>query len=358
MKRVSSKTEVVHLLRYICTRNFPVVVCLAAAEPHSNIVSQMHIFLIFRESMKSIRSIRSIRSRSIRSRGIRSIRSIRSRSIRSRSIMSISSIIHQRHFCSVFWLIKFQNMSLVIRVRNSLTGVIVKSGIANAELQSCEFWGEDFTDFEVLLAGVVITKQPVQLHEYWNLYDSSSKNVAGVLEFGLIRKGSLPHLLHFNIRDGQPVMPVRLRQLGLNCTMEPPVRDERHAAGWRRWYKEFRSFCINVPMVVDIKDGLEIISFHGDEYQVFGGNPRDLVPLILQAHVAQCRSDEAGRLLIRTAGFWFRSRAGALHGIVKRSNAEYKLVLQWVVIWEEMNHRILSAIEAAVKLNPSCSYFK
>ena len=118
--------------------------------------------------------------------------------------------------------------------------------------------------------------------------------------------------------------------------------------GWRRWYKEFRTYAMELDGE-DFKD----LSAH------------ELIPYILQAWVDECRTDVADDLLLTRADdtlqipHYRRSWDGAYHGIMRKTQSPTNVqeVMTYVQQWREKNMHVLRAINAAVRDEPCRTYF-
>jgi hypothetical protein len=244
-------------------------------------------------------------------------------------------------------------MALIIRMRNALTGDIIKEGTVENDSDLAQFWDEEFHDFDVsTLEGRHVASQPMKILICWNLVESITSNI---LELGLTRKGIASYLENCNIRHGQAPSEPPSARLPWRMRLLPEM--PRHNAGWRRWYREFTIFCISVPMIVQDQNGQDVISSTLKAVFFNGVDIRQLVPLILQSAVAKYRL-EANLEHRRQTGMRIRSSEGALHGITHRTGAKYMRVVKWAEEWEEKNQHILRAIKDAVELHPNFTYFK
>ena len=118
--------------------------------------------------------------------------------------------------------------------------------------------------------------------------------------------------------------------------------------GWRRWYKEFRTYAMELE---------------GEDFKDLPAHV--LIPYILQAWVDECMTDVTDELLLTRADdtlqipHYRRSWDGAYHAIMRKTKvpANVQEVMTHVQQWREKNMHVLGAIKAAVMREPCRTYF-
>jgi hypothetical protein len=86
----------------------------------------------------------------------------------------------------------------------------------------------------------------------------------------------------------------------------------------------------------------------------YGCDVRELLPLMLQADVAECREEHAGR---RTPTY-NRTLEGCEHAILKKTGASHDEVRRFMDVWYASNADILQLVYEAVQKEPVQNYFR
>eukprot|EP00415_Alexandrium_ostenfeldii_P003486 UN3486 len=127
--------------------------------------------------------------------------------------------------------------------------------------------------------------------------------------------------------------------------------------GWRRWrHLEFRRFSAQLQPLFPGSGHDSFVKGDGFDapYMIYETDIRLLIPCILQAKALELREAKVKH----ERQYHRRTWEGAVRAIVKRTEAPYQAIKQWMAAWCEANGQVLRALHDAIEMYGPCTYFE